>query len=216
MKNFITTLLAIFVLLFSFGQSAEGMISYTVDISTDDPNMEMMISMFSGSTMTTYFQDDKARVEMDMGIVKNTTITDKGALQTLTLMEGMMGNKAMKTEMDTTTSIEEEELTFEVEYLDDEKEILGYTCKKAIVKDGEGNELIFWYTEDITDQSLNEKVKGVPLQFETLQGALHMSFTATELKTELTDLDENFFSTEVPEGYDLISEEELKAMSGGM
>lgn len=219
MNKLTTTLFILMTSLLGWSQMSEGKISYNIDITSDDPQMEMMIAMFDGSTMTSYFKDKKVRLEMDMGMVKNTTITDSDKQKSLMLMEGMMGSKAMVTDLDSTTVEETEDPMedFSVEYIDEEKEIIGYTCNKAILTDSEGNELIYWYTEDIAPSTkMNTKIKGVPLEYEAIQGPMIMKFTATEFKDSIGEVDEDFFSVEIPIGYDEITIDELKAMSGGM
>ena len=221
----IVVLFAVTILtsLMSFAQMEEGHISYSIDISSDEEGMEMAVMMFNGSTLDLYFSDDKARTDMEMGsMMSMSTIMDNKSGDILMLMGGMMGKKAVKTSMDELSVEEEEEPEFEIELTRDLKEIAGFKCKKAIITDADGNEMEYWYSEDIkvatTDnKSAAAKLPGQALEYSMDNQGLVMSFTATKVETSLSaDDKESKFSMVIPDGYEEMSYEEFTSMGGGM
>jgi GLPGLI family protein len=208
----------------SFAQMTEGHISYDIDVSSDEAGMEMAVMMFNGSTLDLYFGGDKARTDMDMGsMMSMTTIMDNNSGEILMLMGGMMGNKAVKTSSEELEADnEEEEPEIDIELTNEKKEIAGYKCKKAIIKDADGNEMEYWYTEDIktttTDaKSAAAKLPGQALEYSMNNQGLVMSFTATKVETSLSAADKKEkFNMEIPAGYDEMTFEEFTSMGGGM
>lgn len=198
-------------------QLKEGHASYKIDMSTDNPEMEMAIQMMQGSTLELYFSDDKSRTEMSMGsMMKITTITDAGSEEVLMLMSGMMGNKAVKSNLSDLEEEAGEQPEYNVELTDEMKEIQGYKCKKAILTDEEGNEMIFWYTEEIEVNKkgqtyLNENVPGFPLEFEVSQGDMMMIMTSTGFEKKIKNIGDQF-DMSIPEGYEEMTREQLQSM----
>src|SRR5690606_37239141 len=133
----------------STAQTTTGQISYTMDFSSDNPEMAMALPMMQGSTMELYFMPNKSKINMTMGtfMKMNTTAdtkTDKG----LMLME-IMGNKTA-TELDLSKADKESKPEdAKVEVTSETKEIVGYKCTKTIVRDAEGNEAIMWIANDL-------------------------------------------------------------------
>ena len=207
----------------SFAQMEEGHISFDIDVSSEEEGMEMAVMMFSGSTLDLYFADNKARTDMDMGsMMSMSTIMDNGTGEILMLMAGMIGEKAVKTTSEELNAEEEETPEYKVELTKEKKTIAGYKCKKAIVTDEEGDELIYWYTEDIKTSTPDAKsalaqLPGQALEYSIDKNGLMMSFTATKVATSLSDADKKEkFSMEVPEGYEEMTFEEFTSMGGGM
>ena len=104
-----------------------------------------------------------------------------------------------------------------VEVTDETKTIAGYDCKKVIVTQASGDELIMWVTEDIKPENNqnkygSKKVSGFPLQIESEQNMMEMKFTATSVEKKA---DKKLFSTDIPEGYTEKTIDDLKAMGMG-
>jgi len=200
-------------------QIKEGHVSYKIDMTTDNPEMEMQLAMMQGSTLDVFFKEGMSRTEMKMGAMMTiTTIVDTKTEEMMMLMGGMMGNKAIHSNL---TELEKEgkenKPTYEVELTKKTKTIAGYECKKAILTDEEGNEATFWYTEEIEvskkgQNYLNEEVPGFPLQYEINNGGVLMTMTATSFEGELDKKDKDLFSTKTPEGYEEMTMEQLKSM----
>lgn len=208
----------------SFTQLEEGHIAYDIQVSSDDPEMEMAVMMFSGSSMDLYFADNKARTELDMGsMMSMVTVLDNESGEMLMLMGGMIGNKAVRTTTDELAEGQDEEVEEPtITYTKEKKVIAGYNCKKAIITDADGNEMEYWYTEEIktisTDKkSAVSKLPGLALEYNMNNQGMIMSFTATKVKTVLDEETiEEKFTLEVPDGYEEMSYEEFTSMGAGM
>ncbi len=203
----------------SMAQLNEGHASYKVDVSSDEAEMAMAVSMMQGTTLDIYFKDQSTRSEVNMGaLMKIETIMDGESGNALMLMDGMIGKKAIKTTAEELEAKSEgtETPDFEVTLVDEQKKIAGYKCKKAILTDEDDNELIFWYTEDIKvnkkgQSYLNDQVPGFPMQYEINQNKMLMSFTVQEFNEKLENADE-LFSQDIPDGYEEMTLEELRMM----
>jgi GLPGLI family protein len=207
----------------SFAQMEEGHISFDIDVSSEEEGMEMAVMMFSGSTLDLYFADDKARTDMDMGTMMSiSTIIDNSTGEILMLMGGMMGEKAIKTTSEEMNVEEEEEPEYKVELTKEKKTIAGYKCKKAIVTDEDGDEMEYWYTEDIKTNTPDSKsvlaqLPGQALEYSIDKNGMLMSFKASKVETTLSSADKKEkFSMAMPEGYEEMTFEEFSAMGGGM
>jgi GLPGLI family protein len=207
----------------NYAQITQGHVTYKIDISTENPDMEMVVGMMQGSTLEVYFKEKMTRAEMKMGSMMNmTTISDEKSGKILMLMSGMMGKKAISsTTEEMSGDAAQEKPKYEVELVDETKEIAGYKCKKAILTDEEGNETVFWYTEEIEfskkgQNYFNENVPGYPMQYEINNGGLVMGMTVTNIAKELSKSDLKLFDMKIPEGYAEMTMEELQQMGMGM
>ncbi|MBL4862777.1 MAG: hypothetical protein JKY09_07160 [Crocinitomicaceae bacterium] len=198
-------------------QLTQGHVSYSVEMSTDNPQMEAMISMMQGSTFDIYFKDDFSKTVVKMGaMVTMSTITDGDSEEMLLLLEGMMGKKAIKSTLADMKAEAAEVPEHEITLVDETKEIEGYTCKKAIITDEDGNETVYWYTEEIEIKKggqsyLSEEIPGFPLEFEVNQGGMILSLTATNFDKKIKDADE-VFDMHIPDGFDEMTLEQLQSM----
>lgn len=206
-----------------FAQSREGSITYTLNISSSGNNKGA--EMMNGSTMTLHYLDGSTRSEVNMGgMMTLATISNTNSDQVLMLMDVPMANMKYAT----LTNTEEAESNpmaqkpnFKIRYENDTKEILGYTCKKAVLITDDGHESIFWYTQDILAHTggqnyLNYGLGGIPLEYEIVQQGMQIQFTATDLKKSIdASKATSLFSMEIPPGYTLKSLSELMPFSGG-
>ena len=205
----------------SFAQLAEGQISYDIEMSSDDPDMAMAVTMFSGSSMDLYFANDLARTDLDFGAMMSmTTVVNNATDEIMILMGGMMGDKAVLTNAEEMDLDEDDTPEMTVTLVKGKKEILGYNCKKAIVSDEDGNEMEYWYTEEIstitTDKkSAIAKLPGLPLEYTVDRNGMMMSFTATSVKTSLdASTIAKKLTMEIPEGYEEMTYEEFSSFGG--
>lgn len=217
-KIFFTLALAVISAFISNAQQTEGHISYKIDVTTDNPDMQMAIGMMQGSTMDIYFKEKNTRAEMKMGSMMTvTTITNEVSGDILMLMSGMVGQNAIKSTMKEMEEKNAEKPKFDVTLVDETKEISGYVCKKAILTDTDGNEAIFWYTEDIAvskkgQSYLNEQVPGFPMQYDINNGGLKMTMTVITFDKKLDKKSANLFEMKIPEGYKEMTMDDLQKM----
>lgn len=204
-----------------FGQKTSGQVSYDVFVSTDDPQTQSYISNMEGSMLELYFHDGKIKSELFMGeFMTTSTISHKGKDTALVLLDGMMGQIAMKSTEDDMS--DEQKLAMskrDVELVDETKEIMGYECKKAIVTGADDKEAVIWYTTEIVPsyrdgQYMYEDIPGVPLEINSSWGKMDLQMVAFEFKKKIKK-PEKVFSMEVPNGFVLRTAEEMKQMRQG-
>lgn len=217
MKQLLLSILFLAVVGTSIAQTT-GQISYSMDFASDNPDMAMALPMMQGSTMELYFVPQKSKIDMTMGtFMKMNTVIDLKADKGLMLME-VMGNKTATETKPSEANKEEKPQEPTVEVTSETKEIVGYKCTKTIARDAEGNETIMWIATDLKaslvgqQQFGNSKINGIPLEFSTVNNGMTIHFIATKYTKKV---DKKIFSLKVPEGYSIMTEEELKSMGGG-
>jgi GLPGLI family protein len=216
MKNLFIAFLTIFVFT-AKGQITEGHVSYKIDCVSDNPDMQMAVTMLQGSTMEIYFTEALTRSEMKMGTMMNiSTLTNEKTGDFLMLMSGMVGKNAVLTTLDEINKEKEETPEMEVTFVDETKVIMGYVCKKAIMTSEEGLESVFWYTDEIKvatkgQSYLNEQVPGFPLEYEINNAGLKMVLTVTEIEKKIKKAGD-LFDFKIPEGYKQMTIDQLKGM----
>jgi GLPGLI family protein len=222
MKLIYTLLFALVTTALS-AQNREGSITYTLTISV--PGNDKAAEMMNGSTMTLFYKDGSTRSEVNMGgMMTMATISTANSDKVLMLMDVPMANMKYAT----LTSVEEAEKSpmaqkpnFKISYENETKEILGYTCKKAILTTDTGAQSVFWYTTDILAHTsgqtyLNFGLGGIPLEYEVVQQGMLIQFTATDLQKSIDESKvSSLFSMEIPAGYTLKSINELMPIGGG-
>jgi len=133
MKNIFIALLT-FVAFTSSAQLTEGHVAYKIDCVSDNPDMQMAVSMLQGSTMEIYFYEGLTRSEMKMGTMMNIiTLTNEKTEDFLMLMSGMIGKNAILTTLDEINKEKGETPEMEITLVEETKEIMGYVCKKAVL-----------------------------------------------------------------------------------
>jgi len=206
-------------ILFSFQAIAKefkGIITYKISVEGSSVTDEMKAMM--PKTMTMSIKGNKSRSEMIMSMGKTINISD-GDTKTAIMLMDMMGQKIA---IESTTDDIMKELgdspETKVEVTSETKEILGYSCKKAIITIPEDDmELIVYYTDEIGTQALNfdnpqfKDIDGVMLEFEIPNEMFNMHFTAVSIDKK--NIDDSEF--DIPEGYEIKTKEEMQGMFGG-
>ena len=216
MKNIFIALLT-FVAFTSSAQLTEGHVAYKIDCVSDNPDMQMAVSMLQGSTMEIYFYEGLTRSEMKMGTMMNIiTLTNEKTEDFLMLMSGMIGKNAILTTLDEINKEKGETPEMEITLVEETKEIMGYVCKKAVLTAEDGSESVFWYTPDIKvaakgQSYLNEKVPGFPLEYEINNAGFKMVLTVTSIEKKIKKAGD-LFDFKIPEGYKKMTLEQLKGM----
>ncbi len=222
MNKLIIITAVFFTAVFSvFGQKTSGQVSYDVFVTTDDPQAQSYVSNMEGSILELYFHEGKIKSELFMGeLITTTTVSEKDEDTVLVLVDGMMGQIAMKTTENDMS--DEQKLAMskrDVELVDESKEIMGYECKKAIVTGADDKESVIWYTTEIVPsyrggQYMYEDIPGVPLEINSSWGKMDLKMVAFEYKKKIKK-PEKVFSKEVPSGFVLRTAEEMKQMRRG-
>lgn len=219
MKNFILTLFLALSVTFSLkAQLTEGHFTYTIEASSENPDMQMVTGMMQGSTLDIHFKDKITRSEMKMGSMMNiVTVSNENSGEILLLMSGMIGKNAILMTTEEIEALSEGKPEMNVELLDETKTIEGYLCKKAVLSDENGGESIFWYTEEIEISKvgqtyLNKEVPGFPMQYDLNNNGLKMTMTVSKFEKKLDKNAKSLFDMNIPEGYKTLTLEELEKM----
>lgn len=218
--KFILALVAVVgSMMISHAQSDEGHFIYDIKMESSDPQIEAQLSMLAGSTLEIMFKGQQSKQIMSMGsLMTTTTITDSETKEGLMLMNGMMGKFAARMDLDEAAE-EEEDGDLDIELVDETKDVLGYTCHKAIIIDGDGNETTFWYSKDFASpetesQYIKKGIPGMPLAFSVDTPQMSMSFEAKEINEKIKKSKKEF-NMDIPEGYEEKDIEELQGAMGG-
>jgi GLPGLI family protein len=217
-----TLILSAFVIAFSSITSAKGfkgIITYKISFpgSTINASTKAMLPKM----MTYKIRDNFGRTEIDMGGMGKQIQIINGEEKIISMLYDLMGQKFC-----VTMSGEEIEKEMAdkpkptIEYVDETKEIAGYTCKKAIVTvedNNRKNSFIVYYTNELGSNTLNfdnslfKDIDGVLLEFEIDEGEMKMKLEA--ISVEKKNIPQSEFV--VPEDYKVVTQDELKNMFGG-
>lgn len=109
----------------------KGVITYKITYSGDDINEQM--KAFLPKVMTISFKGMMTRTDIIMGMGKTIKIKN-GEDKSVTTLIDMMGQKiAVKASAEEVQKDLENEMKASVEVMNETKDILGYTCKKAVI-----------------------------------------------------------------------------------
>ncbi len=216
MKQLLTLFFILVVSGIANAQST-GHLHYEMEFSSDNPDMATALPMMAGSTMDLYFMPEKSKLEMVMGtFMKMNTTVDVKTQKGLMLME-VMGNKSA-TEINLSNANAENATEPKTIVTNETKSIIGYNCTKIIVQGEDGSEVTLWVTKELVaplkgqKQFGNTEIEGVPLEFNAINNGMTVHFTATKFDG---NVNANTFNLEIPEGYTMVTEEELKNMGQG-
>ena len=174
--------------------------------------------------MNQFYRDEMIRSEQVTPMTTIVTIVNIETEESSTLID-LMGQKyaitMTKEDLDKAKEgMDEEEDKYEVEIVDETKEIAGYTCKKAIIK-SEDNEITVYYTDEIdlpkseqTDRKMFEKLDGVPMEYSMVMPQLE-DILMTVTVSEISDDKVKKSQFKVPSDFQKITPEEAKQIFGG-
>ena len=196
-------------------QVTEGKVIY--DISYPESGLDDVTLQMLPSESSTYFKDDKMRIDMKMGMgINNSILVDNSKKDVHVLMD-MMGNKMdmYMTEKEIAKELDDEG-KYTITKSEETKEIAGYTCNKAVISTKEGSKFNVWYTTKIKIENANwnnqfKSLDGFLMEFRMNQNGLTMEMTARSISLE--KVNDAIFA--VPDGYKVMSKEDLKKMSKG-
>jgi len=186
-------------------------VNYSISVEANGEQAEMMKSMMDGSTMELAANAQRTWVKSTVGSMMTTEMGLNVESKEMTMyMSGMMGKMAFRGNPDVLEEVKPEEAEPNVELFDDTKTILGVLCKKATIKDNDGNTTTFWYTEDFARpegmEQMPNSVPGLCLEFEILTEGIKMVYTATVFddKADMAD-----YTLSIPEDVEIQSFEDL-------
>ena len=172
---------------------SKGTVTYDMEFSSDDPNVQAQLGMMQGSEMVLTFAEQNMKTEMKMGsIMTNTTIINGEQNKGLMLMSGMVGKKAVpmsKEDLEKENEESPDENDLDIEKTGETKEIAGFQCEKIILTTEEGDAIEMWVTDEIKpkrkDGRFVREGVGFPLMMETNQQGMVITFSAKEVVQKL-------------------------------
>jgi hypothetical protein len=196
----------------------QGSVTYSMTMSGNDEAAAMM----GESTIIVNFDEKMQATNMNMmgGMMLMKTITPfenlKDSKMTVEVM-GMkyeiidLGEEALKANKGLGDLENAVDVTYDKK---DIKEIAGFKCYKAIVKNDDGSSSDFYITESIAPQHSNKEAKvklaGYPLQVKVTTPQGEMTMAATSFSKELPK-----DSFTIGEGFTKITMEEFQKQMGG-
>jgi GLPGLI family protein len=223
MKKIFLVLFAFSLVLMSYSATPpkgfKGVITYKITYDGDDINEQML--SFLPKTMISYFRGAMSRTDLIMGMGKTIKIKNGDEKSVISLFD-MMGQKVgYKADYEKVIEELKGEPEADIEIRDETKEIAGYECKRAVIEtkspDGEKMRMNAWFTEELGeynnyfDTPEFKDINGILLEFEMKTPQFTMIFTAATVEKKNVSKKE----FEVPDDYEMKSEEEIEAMFGG-
>lgn len=196
-------------------KNTEGKIVYEITL---DGEVEGMMAAMLPSEIVMKFKGTKCRTEMITAMAENITLSDQKDQNSGLILLDVMGSKyAMKVDP---AKVEEQKKNlpeFELITTTETKEIAGYMCKKAIMKNKANNEETYIYYSEalpylensLTSQFKN--VQGMPLEFNSKLNGITMTIRAKTIEN-IKIADAEFVASSE---YKLVTEEQLMKELGG-
>ncbi|MDA9262431.1 DUF4412 domain-containing protein [bacterium] len=213
MKNIlITSILLISTILSVNAQTFEGEITYKITYSDLPAEAEIYKAMLPKKSIVVMKNEKTMTEQKLMGMIKMKVISNTKTNKAVMLMDAL-GKKIMMEEDIKPDETPKSDYT--VTKSKETKIIAGYKCNKAILKDSEGNEVIYWYTKSLPGykgQNIpNVNIEGFPMEFEIKQETMGMKMTVTTVDKK--EISNSIF--EIPEGYEKMTKEEMQEMFKG-
>ena len=204
MKKLIILSCAILISCVAISQTFEGVIEFKIEAPSESESVQSMMP--------------KKSVSYIKGKMVRTMITSPMAGEVVTIVDGEKGKSyqlldIMGSKKCIVVNIEENNQDFQINYLDETKEIAGYECEKVEIIQDE-NVAIAWVTDKIkanTQNQLGKELKGFPLSYEMTNQGVEMILTAVKVEEKKIS-DDNF---DIPSEYEKISREEAQQMMMG-
>ncbi len=163
----------------------EGTVTYDIIINTGSDKPQAA-DFFDGATSTIYLKGMKSRTEMVSSLGTQATIID-AAKNTIAVLKEF-GEQKYLIQM-TPANYRDANKRFEnvsFTYLNDEKTIIGYKCKKAVGKLANGSTFTVWYTTDLVPENkdfqyVNRSLPGLAMEYESAVGNLQVTYKASKI-----------------------------------
>jgi GLPGLI family protein len=194
----------------------QGHLQYDIVVKALKPEQQQAADLLYGASMNIFFTPNNSRVDFSMGqMMTQTMIVDEKLDKALSITLSKFGNFAVIGSLEEMKFFTKKQDTLsKVEFVNEEKVILGYKCKKALVKGNNLEEVVYWYTEDIAlnmegQMIQNSLIPGVPLEFTANADGMSMSFKASNLEEKVENMDSKF-ALVAPAGVNILTIEQYK------
>ncbi len=198
------------------------------EVSSENAEIAPFIQMMKGTQTEYYFTPEKSMVKANMmgGMVEMTTIVgneDESMMVYMNAMGNKMQIESSKEERDKFDAAKNAEIPeYEIEYDENvTKEIMGYTCTKAVLTVGEDENaysMIMYIAKDLKAsnkmiQGLDKiDIEGFPLEYQMNAAEMNMTITTVQFEEEVEDDAFEFNSR----GYQKMTWEEFQTKMGQM
>ncbi|WP_158640620.1 DUF4412 domain-containing protein [Anseongella ginsenosidimutans] len=194
----------------------EGTVEYGVQVEAKDLSPEMQSMM--PREFTIYLKDPHTRLEIQTAMSEIIVLGDNEKNSAVTLMS-ILGNKmAVKTDSAQVNEALEQLGAYEIRYIDEKKEILGYDCRKAlIIREASSDTSELWYTKEllpvyVPGNQFLPKGDWFPMQVHSKQNGVNTTITVQSI--DQGPLEESLF--EIPEGYKMIEQDAVRQALMGL
>lgn len=226
MKKSIQIIFILSIFLFTFssqifadGKPFEGEITYEITYPESKPSQIEMLP----NLMKVYVKDELIKTVLNTGMRKTTNIFYSSEMYSIKLLDKMEQKYAVRSSTEIIKNRIDKAPKPQIEYLDETKEILGYTCKKAVVTIknemiGTESKLIVYYLDEFSQKNLNKNnpifygINGIMLEYEMDAMGTFAKFTAISVKNKKIPRKE----FDIPKDYEITTKEELKSKFGVM
>ena len=207
----IALILALFTCGFLNAQNDfEGVIVKSMTYDNMSPEMKAYASMLATET-TIYMDHNLSKSVTQTAMGEEIVLSDSESGEVITLVNQAGNMIGIRSNVNEQMEDQEEP---EIEYLDEEKEILGYTCKKAIASTDEA-EIIIYYTDELPELESAKKrlsdIDGFVMELTIDTEQVTITTTVTEIREEKVKK----IKMEIPSEYEEMTLEEIKAMQQG-
>jgi GLPGLI family protein len=197
----------LFILLFaviplsSFGQEGTY-VKYDASYQTTDSDLEMMMAMFEKSSLIVASDENYSYTKSVVGTITTTEVSVDNVTKRakIYITGSMMDTTACEGDSDSLSN-DKKTNSNEVVFKNETKNILGYKCKKAVMKNEDGTESIYWYTEKIKRpigyKSMPSKIPGICLEMKIIDEWMISSFLAVEI---VENIDSSDYKVIIPQG----------------
>jgi len=189
----------------------EGMIVKTMTYENMSPEIKAYAAMLP-SKSTVYIDHNLSKTVTPTGMGETTILSNSENGDLISLIN--QGGQMIGIRSNANDEKEEEEAEPEIEYLDEEKEILGYNCKKAIISTDDF-EMVVFYTNELPDLETTSKgvteIEGFIMEMIMDRDEFTLTTTVSEIREERVKK----IKMEIPAEYTEMTLEEVKAMQQG-
>lgn len=189
-------------------QTTQETVTYSVK-ADNSPAAAMMGDMH----MTLYYKNGKSLFEMSSSMYSmKTLVTDTGTLMLMNTMGQKFYMRQPAAPANTADTVMPQ-----IQYVDETKDVAGYTCKKAIMKTPWTDSAVFWYCEALPvvgfgkDAAIMKALKGLPLEYEMNTGGMVLKLVAEKVST--ANIPESTFEIST-DGYAELDDKTLGGMMG--
>lgn len=187
MKKTFFFIIALFFSAAVFAQKkfTEGIINYDIVINTGSDKPQAA-DFLDGATTTVFVKGPKSRTEMVSSLGTQATIIDDVSKSIVILKDYGSQKYMINLTASNWQEMNAKYAGIKFNLLEETKQIVGYTCKKAVGKLADGTPVQVWYTPDVVPENksfniMTASLPGLPMEYETAMGNLNITYTVSKI-----------------------------------